>query len=72
VDGLESARAAACILLAQGETKLTCFPLDYFNCNELLRVLNLADQLGTAMEVRIRILRGSRDRAEHRSCERIW
>jgi hypothetical protein len=72
LDGLESARATAHILLAQGETALACFQLDYYSRNELLRALNLALQLGTGMEARTRILRRIRDHARHRSCEQIW
>lgn len=69
---LAAVQAAARVLLQQGETDLACSQLDYFTRNELLRALNLGDQLGLAMEARTRILRGIRDDTDHRSCEQTW
>lgn len=65
---LETAR----ILLEQQHPELARDCLEYFSNNELMKALELADDLSTAIEARSRILYGISDDPVPRSLKQLW
>lgn len=63
---------SASILLQQRQPELACRYLDYFTNTELMRALDLADNLARNIEARTRILRGISDAPRHKSTDQLW
>ena len=63
---------SALILLQQRQPDLACRYLDYFTNTELMRALDLADNLARSIEARTRILHGISDAPRHKSADQLW